>query len=236
MGRNQGKKLIEEVKELEAETERIDFLFQIGANKGDFKKRTNRVAIEQCHQRWHNLFFGIWDALLKHNPKLAFQIVTKLKENELAFRPELFEMIPSKQLVNKLKALQINFSSLPELRGKTRTKLNPFIALRDYTIAFYHFKDIKPLGKTRNPSSRLLSIKEHIPIILNELRKFDNKTYKEVSDKELDQWINMPNQKIALSLIAYFHNVKPDAFQKIITEAKKLYPTISKIPKLTWKS
>lgn len=55
MGKHQGKKINEEIKELEIETERINFLFQIGANQGDSKKRTNRVAIGQCHQRWHNL-------------------------------------------------------------------------------------------------------------------------------------------------------------------------------------
>jgi hypothetical protein len=103
--------------------------------------------LERCHLRWHGLFFGVWRALCRRDPRLITGLLLALKRNGLAdyhgdvltFNPEVFERNPSHGVLEKAERFR-STAEFPRLKGKIRfghTRPPYLLILLDYYRALY---------------------------------------------------------------------------------------------------
>jgi len=195
--------------------------------------------LERCHLRWERLFFGVWNALDKHDPKITLGLLEALKQFGLAddnfFYPQIvFEQNPSDEVLQRVSIFE-RLGHIQKLTGKKlpETRYVPFFALHDYSIALFGLRNFP--RRFNNPLHPLKFLKEHISEIRSWML-FDEKVDKEKipPDDRLKEWthrrlpkgelIIRPKRELTVRMVAYIHKLKVPSFRKYLTTARQMYP------------
>ncbi len=183
-------------------------------------------SIDRCHQRWADLFFGVWRALYERKPALIFGLLESMKSHGLIeddyLSADLFLVNPPDDILKRVRTFRTS-AVIPKLK---KGKLSPwkeydyFGGLMDYIKTLSLVRNIR--RKYRTPAFPLKLIKEkYLPQILSELRIVKRKN---VPDKFLKEWISLPRKELAIRLVAHIHGLGSDAFKKRLTKAKQEIP------------
>lgn len=191
--------------------------------------------LARCHLRWERLFFGVWKALDKHDPKITLGLLQALKQFGIAddnfFYPQIvFEQNPSDEVLQRVSIFE-RLGHIPKLTGKKlpETRYDPFFALHDYSIALFGLRNYRARGY-RNPPAALKTLKERIQEILS---RMDFVHRKEISETLLNKWIRLRLHKkeLVVRLTAHLHGLGVASFRKYLTMATQKYPDYAR----SWK-
>ena len=192
--------------------------------------------IGRCHQRWADLFFGVWRALYERKPALIFGLLESMKNHGLIdddyLSKDLLWINPSDDILKRVGTFRTS-AAIPKLKGKIPpwNKYDHFKALHDYIKTLSVVRKIP--RKFRTPAFPLKLIKECLPQILSELHIVKEK---DVPDKLLKEWIDLPRKELAIRLVAHIHGFKrSDTFRKHLTKAKQEYPFAKQLVRLAVK-
>lgn len=204
--------------------------------------RTNQTsqddALKRCNQRWCDLFFGVWGALAKHDRKLIWGLWEELKRvglaDEKTFKSELFALNPSDELLERVKKFR-ETAEIPNLRGKTRPKIDPAFALYTYGVTYGAIKDLprkgysSPRNQRRgisgNFKQRYWAVKDQVAGITDFLH-IDRPV---PPDCLLNKWCHLPNSQIALNITAHLFGLEPSSLKRILTQAGHMFPHPTKM-------
>ena len=189
--------------------------------------------IDRCHERWENLFWGVWKALYKHKPALIHGLLESMRIQGLVNSDyessDLFLQNPPDSVLKEARIFR-EVATIPNLKGKGVTsplnKDNPhpfWLVLVDYESALDTVSRVRQ--RTRHPGLRLLTLKEHLPRLLAS-RGFKRRD--SIPDIVLKRWINKqyPPRDLAMRLIAYIYGLTPRGYRRRLTQARKKYPEI----------
>lgn len=182
--------------------------------------------IDRCHQRWADLFFGVWRALYERKPALIFGLLESMKSHGLIdddyLSKDLLWVNPSDDILKRVRTFRTS-AVIPKLKGKKIPpwkKYDLFNAHMDYIKTFFVVRNIS--RKFRNPAYALKLIKGSLPQIFSELHFVKEKN---VPDKFLKELIYLPRKELAIRLVAHIHGFKrSDTFKKRLTKARREYP------------
>jgi hypothetical protein len=209
----------------------------------DNKTTFPKDPLERCHQRWNDLFFGVWRSLNRKKKGyriIQLRIIEALKKyglfDEKNFSSGLFEPNPTDEILKKVSDFyetKENQIQLHSVRGK---KL-PWETVDPETVLFYYWVVVgvlskpfngRPLTKINNPNARKLRIKERLLKVFPPDKPYiPDKLKYEISEKLLNQCIRFPLKEIAVRVVADYFGKKPDALRKDLTKAKRNNPSLA---------
>ncbi len=200
-----------------------------GDDRQKIRNRTTDTQsdLARCHQRWCYLFFGMWNALGKHDPNLIQGLVLELERVGLAhgdsFASELFEINPSDDVLSRAARFH-QTGKIPSLRGKTRQRLSPFLCLQNYSVVLHILRDLP--RRVRNPAHRVLLVKERLSKILHWIGASPSRV---PTDRQLRDWATLPVRSLTLRLTAHTCGREPNTFRRELSRAKRLYPELARL-------
>jgi hypothetical protein len=136
-----------------------------------------------------------------------------------------FALNPSDEILIRTSGFKAS-GSFPSLKGKLPPwrRYAPLVALADYSSTLFILG--KLLRRARTSPNKFLTIKEHLPEILE---KIHFKVKENVPEGVLREWSKYSKREIAVRLVAYIHGLKHDAFRKHLTTARKEHPELDKL-------
>ncbi len=188
-------------------------------------------SLERCHLRWKRLFYGIWRAISRYDPKLTLGLLQALKQFGLAydysFYSQLIEQNPSDEILRRVGIFE-KLAHIPNLRGKKFPwkRYDPFIAIIDYSIVLFGLREFPT--RFRNPSYGIKFLKERLQEIVPRMLLVNGK---EFPKDLLSKWIRLPRKELVVRLTAHLHGLSVASFRKYLIEARHKYPDYAK----SWK-
>jgi len=187
--------------------------------------------IDRCHQRWIDLFFGVWRVLYQHDPNLVHGLLESMRNQGLLdddfLSGNLFSIDPPDEVLKGVRTFRAT-AAIPKLRGKVPPwkRYDPIHALFDFQLALRTVS--KLTRRPRNPSSKFLTLKERLPEILSKMRFTKRKN---VPDLLLRQWVNgnLPPKELTTRLVAHIHGFTPVSFRKYLARARRENPDLAHI-------
>ena len=203
-----------------------------------------KEPLVRCHLRWERLFWGVWNALEKHDPNITLGLLQALKrfgvaDDNFVYPQVVSEQNPTDEVLQRVSIFE-KLAHIPNLKGKKlpETKYSPFFALHDHSITLFGLRNIP--RKFNNPTTPLKFLKEHLPEIRSWML-FDEKIDKgEIPpDGLLKEWIFgrrpkgelkiRPEREWTVSLVAHLHGLDVTSFRKYLTTARQMYPNLAKL-------
>lgn len=187
-------------------------------------------ALERCHERWVNLFFGLQSALIRHDPNIAVALEEAYTRWHLfdpprrAFASGLFDLCPSDATLKRTRTWRTQARLPSSLRGKTRAATDSKFLLFCYYGLYQLLKTLPTPRTVRNPTHRVLAIEERLQHARQNIPGFPARS---VQKRLLTRWIDehLTNRQLTRSVIAHLFDIKnPNTVTRLLTTAKQSFP------------